>query len=206
MTAKISDLGVARILNLTPQQMSRMTSTPGTPAYMPPEAMRENPRYDARMDEFSYGILMIHILCGKWPLPVCEAACPDPRNPDQLVPVSEADRREEYLRDIGNAHPLMDLILRCVSNNSVRRATAAEIIQRMADMVHQFPPSFADRLEIIQRIETEGNEKQTLRGENRRLVAEAEQHQAEVEQVRAEVTAELNAQNTATQTELRRKI
>ena len=65
MTAKISDLGVARILNLTPQQMSRMTSTPGTPAYMPPEAMRANPRYDARMDEFSYGILMIHVLCGK---------------------------------------------------------------------------------------------------------------------------------------------
>ena len=129
MTAKISDLGVARILNLTPQQMSRMTITPGTPAYMPPEAMRANPRYDARMDEFSYGILMIHVLCGKWPLPVCEAARPDPQNPDQLIPVSEADRREEYLRDIGNTHSLMDLILRCVSNNPVRRARAAEIIQ-----------------------------------------------------------------------------
>ena len=200
MTAKISDLGVARILNLTPQQMSRMTSTPGTPAYMPPEAMRANPRYDARMDEFSYGILMIHVLCGKWPLPVCEAARPDPRNPDQLIPVSEADRREEYLRDIGNAHPLMDLILRCVSNNPVRRARATEIIQRMADMVHQFPPSFADRVEMLQRIETESNEKQTLRGENQRLVTEAEQHHAEVEQVRAEVSAEVNAQ-----TQLRRE-
>ena len=205
MTAKISDLGVARILNLTPQQMSRMTSTPGTPAYMPPESMRANPKYNARMDEFSYGILMIHVLCGKWPLPVCEAARPDPQNPDQLIPVSEADRREEYLRDIGNANPLMDLILRCVSNNPVRRARAAEIIQRMADMVHQFPPSFTDRVEMLQRIETEGNEKQTLRGENRRLVAEAERHQAEVEQVRAEVTAELNAQNTAAQTQLRRE-
>ena len=31
MTAKISDLGVARILNLTPLQVSRMTRTPGTP-------------------------------------------------------------------------------------------------------------------------------------------------------------------------------
>ena len=205
MTAKISDLGVARILNLTPQQISRMTTTPGTPAYMPPEAMRANPRYDARMDEFSYGILMIHVLCGKWPLPVCEAARPDPQNPDQLIPVSEADRREEYLRDIGNTHPLMDLILRSVSNNPVRRARAAEIVQRMADMVHQFPPSFADRVEMLQRIETESNEKQTLRSENRRLVAEAEQHQAEVEQVHAEVSAELNDQNTAAQTQLRRE-
>ena len=205
MTAKISDLGVARILNLTPQQMSRMTSTPGTPAYMPPEAIRANPRYDARMDEFSYGILMIHVLCGRWPLPVCEAARPDPVNPDQLIPVSEADRREEYLQDIGNTHPLMGLILRCVSNNPVRRARAAEVIQRMADMVHQFPPSFADRVEMLQRIEAENNEKHTLRGENLRLVAEAEQHQAEVEQVRADITTELNAQNTAAQTQLRRE-
>ena len=192
MTAKISDLGVAKILNLTPRQMSHMTRAPGTPAYMPPEARRVNPRYDARIDEFSYGILMIHVLCGRWPLPVCEAALPDPRNPDQLIPVSEADRREEYLRDIGNTHPLMDLILRCVSNNPVRRARAAEIIQRMADMVCQFPPSFANRVEMLQRIETETNEKQTLRAESQRLAAEAEQHQAEMEQVRTEVTAELN--------------
>ncbi|MCG8626376.1 MAG: protein kinase, partial [Proteobacteria bacterium] len=33
LKAKISDLGVARILNLTPLQVSRMTQTPGTPTY-----------------------------------------------------------------------------------------------------------------------------------------------------------------------------
>ena len=56
MTAKISDLGVARILNLTPLQVSRMTQTPGIPAYMPPEVMVANPKYDTSVDEFSYGI------------------------------------------------------------------------------------------------------------------------------------------------------
>ena len=213
MTAKISDLGVARILNLTPQQMSRMTRAPGTPAYMPPEARRANPRYDSRIDEFSYGVLMIHVFCGRWPLPLCEAARSDPQNPDQLIPVSEADRREEYLRDIGNSHPLMDLILRCISNNPARRARAAESVQRLGDMLHQFPLSFADKIEMLQRIETETNEKQTLSAESQRLVAEAEQnqlereeliqhHQAEVEQVRTEMRAqdeihqiEMRAQN-----------
>ena len=53
MTAKISDLDVARILNLTPLQVSRMTQTPGTPAYMPPEVMKANPKYDTSVDEFS---------------------------------------------------------------------------------------------------------------------------------------------------------
>ena len=196
MTAKISDLGVAKILNLTPQQMSCMTQTPGTPAYMPPEAMRANPRYDTRIDEFSYGILMIHVLCGRWPLPLCEPVRLDPRNPDRLVPASEADRREEYLQDIGNTHPLMDLILRCVSNNPARRARAAEIVPRMSDMTRQFPPSFANRVEMLQRIETEAGEKQTLTTENHRLVAEAERHQAEV-------TAELSSQSTAAQAQLR---
>ena len=69
MTAKISDLGVARILNLTPLQVSRMTQTPGTPAYMPPEVMVANPKYDTSVDEFSYGIMMIHMFSGRWPEP-----------------------------------------------------------------------------------------------------------------------------------------
>ena len=53
ITAKISDLGVARILNLTPLQVSCMTQTPGTPAYMPPEVMIADPKYDTSIDEFS---------------------------------------------------------------------------------------------------------------------------------------------------------
>ena len=54
MTAKISDLGVTTILNLTPLQVSRMTQSPGTPAYMPPEVMVASPKYDTNVDEFSY--------------------------------------------------------------------------------------------------------------------------------------------------------
>ena len=217
MTAKISDLGVARILNLTPQQMSRLTSTPGTPAYMPPEAMRVNPRYDASIDEFSYGVLMIHVLSGRWPLPLHEPNYVNPENRAQLLPVSEAERRDEYLRDIGDAHPLMDLILRCVSNDPQQRATATQMVQRMEHMTRHSPPAFPNRVEMLQRIRADGIEKGSLREENETFAAEYEQsqlereelihqHQAEVEQVRNEVTAELNAQNTAAQTQLRGEI
>ena len=196
MTAKISDLGVARILNLTPQQMSHMTQAP---SYMPPEAMRAKHKYDTSIDKFSYGILLIHVLCGRWPLPVCEAARPDPQNPNQLIPVSEADRREEYLRDIGSTHPLMDLILRCVSNNPACRAGAAEMVQQMADMVRQFPPSFTDRLQMLQRIEAKTNEKQAMKAECRRLAVEEGQ-------TRTKVAAKLKVQNTALQSHLTRQI
>ena len=226
MTAKISDLGVARILNLTPQQMSRMTSTPGTPAYMPPEAMRANPRYDTSIDQFSYGVLMIHVLSGRWPLPLRDPTYVNPENRAQLLGVSEAERRDEYLRDIGNAHPLMDLILRCVSNDPELRSTAAQIVQRMEHMTRHSPPAFPNRVEMLQRIRADATEKGSLREENETFAAEYEQsrlekeeliqqhqaemraqndtHRAEVEQLRTEVTAELNAQNTAAQTQLRR--
>ena len=54
LTAKIADLGVARIVNMSPLQVSRMTQTPGTLTYMPPEVMVAHPHYDTSIDEFSY--------------------------------------------------------------------------------------------------------------------------------------------------------
>ena len=109
MTAKISDLGVARILNLTPIQVSRMTQAPGTPAYMPPEVMIANPTYDTSVDVFSYGIMMIHMFSGMWPEP---QVGPSRIEADKLIPVTEAERRKVFLQAIGNAHPLMNLILK----------------------------------------------------------------------------------------------
>ena len=213
MTAKISDLGVARILNLTPLQVSRMTETPGTPAYMPPEVMIANPKYDTSIDEFSYGILMIHMFSGRWPEP--QVGQTHIEN-EQLVPVTEAERREVFLRAIGNDHPLMDLILRCINNDPRRRAHASEIVERMTAIVLQFPASFANRLEMLRQIEELIDEKRALReegeAENQRkdeeilkLQNEAKEkdnenaglnlvYSSEVEQLKLEVR-DLHAQN-----------
>ena len=162
MTAKISDLGVARILKLTPLHVSRMTQTPGTPTYMPPEVMIANPKYDTNVDEFSYGILMIHIFSGKWPEP---QVGPSQVKNDQLVLVTEAERREVFLQAIGNDHPLMDLTLRCINNDPRRRAHANEIVERMVAMVMQFPASFSNRLEILKHVEHIEEENRSMREE-----------------------------------------
>ncbi len=152
MTAKISDLGVARILNLTLLQVSRMTQTPGTPAFMPPEVMVANPKYNTSVDEFSYGIMMIHIFSGKWPEPQVGPNCTEPDG--TMIPVSEAKRREVFFQAIENDHPLMDLILKCIHNHPQSRAHASEIVRRLAEMVLLFPASFANRLEMLRYIET----------------------------------------------------
>ena len=49
MTAKISDLGMAKILDGNARRMSIMTKTPGMQCYMPPEAMVPRPRYDIKV-------------------------------------------------------------------------------------------------------------------------------------------------------------
>ncbi|XP_064384283.1 serine/threonine-protein kinase WNK1-like [Halichondria panicea] len=165
MTAKISDLGVARILNLTPLQASRMTETPGTPAYMPPEVMVADPHYDTSVDVFSFGVMMIHTFTAEWPLPKIGPNRIDPANPDRLIPVTEAERREHFLRKITPDHPLMDLIMRCLSNNPQRRPRAVEIVGRMVGVVLEHPPSFENRVEMLQRVSALLTEKRELEEE-----------------------------------------
>ena len=125
MNAKISDLGMAKILNLTYAPMSQMTQTkaPGTPCYMPPEALVSKPKYTRKIDIFSYGVLVIHTLCGRWPFPG-EAFHQDPQNPKAAIPTSEVERRREYLQEIGNEHPMMGLIHQCLENIPDQRPEA----------------------------------------------------------------------------------
>ena len=142
-TAKISDLGVAKIVDKSSFLVSRMTQTPGTPAYMPPEVMIANPTYDASVDEFSYGILMIHVLSGQWPEPQVE---PNRVEGNKLVPVSEADRRRNYIEMIGDSHPLMEFVLRCINNNPQLRPHSGEIVNKLSELVQQFPANQPEKL------------------------------------------------------------
>ena len=152
MTAKISDLGVAKILDLSPLQVSRMTQTPGTPAYMPPEVMESKPKYDTSVDVFSYGILMIHVLSGQWPEPqVGQVRAVD----DKLVPVSEAERRQVFLDRIGDDHPLMDLIRSCISNIPRLRPRVGEITDQLSMLVLRFPRSENDKPTFLTSTENE---------------------------------------------------
>ena len=159
MMAKISDLGVASILNLTPLQVSHMTQTPGTPAYMPPEVMVANPKYDTSIDEFSYGILIIHILCGSWPDP---QVGPTRSKNGKLIPVSEAERRETFLQIIGKDHPLMNLVSKCIDNDPEQRIHANIIVDELKKMVVQFPVSFHNQLQMKKFIQDSEEDKRAL--------------------------------------------
>ena len=178
MNGKISDLGVAKILNLTPTQMTQRMSTqaPGTPCYMPPEALMARPTYTSKIDSYSYGVMVIHMLCGRWPFPT-DVFRHDPQNPDMLVPVSELDRRAEYLRDIGRDHPLMGLISQCVSNAPTHRPEASEILRQITATASRVPERHQNKIEMLQHWEGRVQSQQT----------EIQDKQSQIEALRAEV-------------------
>ena len=157
MTAKVSDLGVAKILNFTPAEM---TQTPGTQAYMPPEAMVASPEYNRKIDIFSFGILILHTLCGQCPLPTRPAV-----DPLTLKGVSEVDRRQCYLSEIGCTHTLVSLISQCLANNPVDRPEMAQILHRVTTCLPA-KCNFENKVEMLQQFQ---NEKDALNSQIQQL-------------------------------------
>ena len=151
MNAKLSDLGMAKILNQTPARMTQMTQTkaPGTPCYMPPEALTAKPKYTTEIDIYSYGVLIIHTLCGRWPIPQ-DPFCPDLQNPATMIPISEVERRAEYLQEIGNGHPLMAVIHQCLSNMPAQRPEAPTLLDRVNTILSALPQQLTNRVQQLQ--------------------------------------------------------
>ena len=167
MKAKISDLGVAKILNLTPLQVSKVvrnTQAPGTAAYMPPEALIANPIYDTTIDMFSFGVLIIHVFSGQWP----EAqGVPVRTEGGKMIPVSEAERRDVFLTAIGSMHPLMKLIRKCIDNDPRERPTARAVVPILCEKASL--SSFPNHLEMLQRMESAEKEVLVTQLENKAL-------------------------------------
>ena len=187
MTAKVSDLGVAKILDLNPSQMRSMTQNPGTQCYMPPEAMVPHSNYSSKVDVFSYGVLTIHVFSGQWPYPT-EAVKVDPRDYNRMIPQSEADRRCQLLDAIGRDHPLLKLTLSCIHNSPARRPEAVEILRQVSKAVGKFPASSRNKLELLQQVSS--------------LKADAEKLQAEIGKLREGHVAELEKTKKAMQAEM----
>ena len=183
MGAKISDLGVAKILNMTPSRMSQLTKCPGTPPYMPPEALEEDPEYSTKLDCFSMGVMILHVLCGSWPIP-SKPTRVDPRNRKRVIGLTEVERREKYFQQVRDDHPLVGLVHGCLDNDPPQRLDADRILGRLRQVISQSPPSPENKMGLL-------NQMETLRNENRHFSEQLEQSQRQCEQLR-EVSNEVD--------------
>ena len=122
--AKISDLGVAKMIKADARKTQHMLSkVPGTVDFMPPEAFARSPVYGVGMDVFSYGGIMLFVATHKWPTPTVEPLEFDPVT-NKLVPHSEVERRREYLDEMtADLEAYKPLVESCLSNNPAIRPT-----------------------------------------------------------------------------------
>ena len=189
MTAKISDLGVAKILDVSRGRAARMTQTqaPGTPTFMPPEAMLARPKYTSKVDIFSFGVLVVHILSGEWPMP-SEGYAEDPNDPNGVILVTEFERRHESIDRIRKGHPLLRLIEQCLSNVTNRRPSAIEVVHHLQAEYARVPPSPENRLELLQQNQyLRAALQQSSREQNEALRSEVETLRRDVEAQRTEI-------------------
>ena len=68
MRAKLADLGTSKLLKFEPLTSTVYTKCPGTLGIMPPEALQPAPKYDTKLDVFSFGTLIIHTVNQDFPM------------------------------------------------------------------------------------------------------------------------------------------
>ena len=128
ITAKIGDLGVAKVVRADNRQTkSKLTTAPGTLHFMPPEALvDDNPVYGTPVDVFSFGGIALHVFSEEWPTPGGQKMM-DPVT-EELIALSEAKRRQKYLDMMtGKAAVLREMVERCLSDNPNKRPPIQEI-------------------------------------------------------------------------------
>ena len=134
-TAKISDFGNARILDIDPRSHQTMTSRPGTLEYMPPEAFGASAEYDASLDIFSFGHLALFIAIQESPTALLPYA-------DGLNLRKELERRHKYLSEaeqlLGKSHLFLTIITQCLQNDPSSRPTSSKIVENLDTFIGMY--------------------------------------------------------------------
>ena len=188
MRAKILYLGVAKILQLTQPEINYMAKTSGTSVYMSPEAItgnHENQDCSSSADIFSFGIMVNHVMTGKWPNF-------EPHS-DKAILITISFSEDTTRNDTGDIDILMkELVLRCTNECSLLRPRAEELVKVFARMISKFPPSFINRMEMLNRIKAhkkikiDEREERELQKKVKRVKQQVLAQQQEIDRLKAE--------------------
>jgi len=157
MVAKIADFGNARIVDISPNQLAQtMTRAPGTTAYLPPEALEPHPKYNSKIDIFSFGHLSLYTVIQAFPMPTASTYT-DPES-KTVVARSEIERRQRFIDKMEQQllpSPLKQLIVECLCNDSDQRPSTEKVVQQLAELQSQVadPYQHMGKLEMIKAME-----------------------------------------------------
>ena len=153
--AKVSDFGMSTLVT-NPSGNSR-TICPGTPAYMPPEALNETPKYSEMLDSFSFGVLLLQILTREFPNPTdrfTTMKVPHPQQPNLMTEakfdVPEKVRRKEHIDMVDQDEPLLQITLDCLNDKETKRPSASVLCSKLEALKasQHYIESNEDRLDL----------------------------------------------------------
>ena len=134
--AKVTDFGMSKLAGAAPS-MIPLTMCPGTLAYMPPEALRDPPRYTKKLDCFSEGVIMIQVCTRLWPEPGPRTQIiKDINSPTEIMemPIPETERRKNHVDLIDPNHALLPIAIDCLKFQESKRPSSEELCLRLAGL------------------------------------------------------------------------
>lgn len=154
MVAKISDFGNSRIVTISPDQLQKtMTSVPGTPVYLPPEAFDPHPNYDSKLDIFSFGQIALYTIVQELPVPTNATVLDSATK--ALIAVSEVQRRQTYIDKldplVASCPALKELVLNCLDNDPDTRPVSLEIFNMLDKVCSECEDPYIDmtRMDLL---------------------------------------------------------
>ena len=131
--AKITDFGMSKLATVNLRMT--MTLCPGNQQYMSPEALDEAKSYTAKLDIFSFGVIVIQILTRLFPNPTerfCTVHVPQLDDEVRRV-VPETERRQAHLQLIPDTHSLKPLVLQCLKKET-QRPSAIQLSEKLSEL------------------------------------------------------------------------
>ncbi|XP_065890890.1 uncharacterized protein [Dysidea avara] len=113
-----ADFGSAQVLgdSRACHAPTKLVVQPGTPSFMPPEALKDPPCYTVSVDVFSLGCVIIHLTTCQWPTPEGE-----------ILKISELDRRQMFISMMSNS-ALLPIVKECLEVKE-KRIACKDILQ-----------------------------------------------------------------------------
>ena len=180
--AKLTDFGMAKLMDSESAAPFTLTKNPGSDAYMPPEAMKSPITYTEKLDCFSFGVLAIQILTRKSPNPGDlhkEITTESDQSRKLFERIPEVTRRENHIREVDSKHPLLSIALSCLNDQDIERPSAA----RLSELVEGLKSDSAYSHSIKQA-------KELMLGEQQRAEVFDNQETAEAKSTTVELTLE----------------
>jgi len=180
MDAKIADLGQAKALvNIAGQQ--KLTTKPGHKAHMPPEALEHEPMYDTKLDIFSFGCTVIHLVTGNFPQPTEQYAQSDK---GMFIKQPEVERRMEFISQMSTSSYYMfqQLAIQCLQDESSERPTASDIctdLEMKVQKLEEESPNLTkqykqDKYCLVETLQSQNNELENAKILNENIQEEKE--------------------------------